>query len=127
VPTYDYVCTSCGHRMEVVHSVHGHGPTECPKCGAPMKKAFTPPTFHFKGSGWARKERGSSSTSRSASKAADSGGSGGSGDSHGSGGTGDSGGSHDSGHSHGSGTSGSSSDERAKPAPSSAPAPKDAD
>jgi putative FmdB family regulatory protein len=56
MPTYDYVCSSCGHRTEVVHSIHGHGPSACPECGGPMKKAFAPPAVHFKGTGWARKE-----------------------------------------------------------------------
>jgi len=57
VPTYDYVCSSCGHQMEVTHSIHGHGPSHCPRCGAPMRKAISAPAVHFKGSGWARKER----------------------------------------------------------------------
>ncbi len=60
MPLYDYVCTKCGHEMEVMHSVHGHGPSACPKCGSPMKKTFAPPAVHFKGTGWARKERSSS-------------------------------------------------------------------
>jgi putative FmdB family regulatory protein len=59
MPLYDYVCTGCGHRMEVMHSVHGHGPSACPVCGSPMKKSYAPPAVHFKGSGWARKERSS--------------------------------------------------------------------
>jgi putative FmdB family regulatory protein len=59
VPTYDYVCTACGYEVEVVHSVHGHGPSACTKCGGAMKRSFTPPAVHYKGSGWARKEKGS--------------------------------------------------------------------
>jgi putative FmdB family regulatory protein len=59
VPTYDYVCTACGHEVEVVHPLHGSGPAECSVCGGAMKKSFAPPTVHFKGSGWARKERSS--------------------------------------------------------------------
>ncbi len=62
MPIYDYVCQNCGHRMEVIHSVHGHGPSACPVCGGQMRKAFTPPAIHFKGTGWAKKERASSST-----------------------------------------------------------------
>ena len=58
MPTYDYVCTVCGHEIEVVHSLHGHGPSGCPKCGGAVKKSYAPPTIHFKGSGWARKETG---------------------------------------------------------------------
>jgi putative FmdB family regulatory protein len=59
MPTYDYVCASCGHEMEVMRSVHSEGPSACPKCGGPMKKTFAAPAVHFKGSGWARKERSS--------------------------------------------------------------------
>jgi putative FmdB family regulatory protein len=57
MPTHDYVCAKCGYEIEVMHSVHGFGPSICPKCGGPMKKAFAVPAVHFKGSGWARKER----------------------------------------------------------------------
>ena len=72
MPFYDYVCTSCGHQMEVVHSVHGHGPAACPKCGSPMKQAFSPPTVHYKGSGWARKDRAPGKSARPAPKDSDS-------------------------------------------------------
>ena len=59
MPIYDYVCSSCGHRMEVIHGVHAAGPSECPACGGQMRKAFAPPAVHFKGTGWAKKERSS--------------------------------------------------------------------
>ncbi len=70
MPTYDYVCTACGHRMEVVHGIHGHHPDACPACGATMRKGFTAPTVHFKGSGWAKKDRGAAATTKAAAKAA---------------------------------------------------------
>jgi putative FmdB family regulatory protein len=77
MPTYDYLCPN-GHRFEVIHSLTGEGPTACPICGAaPVRKAFSAPTFHFRGSGWAKKDR--SSASRSASKAASASAEGGSG------------------------------------------------
>jgi putative FmdB family regulatory protein len=57
VPFYDYICQKCGHEVEVMHSVHGQGPAACPKCGGPMKKALTAAAVHYKGSGWARKEK----------------------------------------------------------------------
>ncbi len=69
MPMYDYVCTVCGHRMEVIHGVHGVGPASCPVCGGQMRKAFVPPTIHFKGSGWAKKDRGSSVSTKAAAKA----------------------------------------------------------
>ncbi len=65
MPTYDYVCTKCGHEMEVFHPVHGHGPSACPQCGGQMRKAFAPPAVVFKGTGWARKERAASHRKRS--------------------------------------------------------------
>ncbi len=58
MPTYDYDCASCGRRFEVVHGVHAERPTTCPLCGGgPIRKAVSAPAVHFKGSGWAKKER----------------------------------------------------------------------
>jgi putative FmdB family regulatory protein len=73
MPTYDYVCSRCGHRMEVVHAIHGHGPKVCPDCGAAgsMTKSFAPPAIHFKGSGWAKKDRSATVTPGKAKPAAD--------------------------------------------------------
>ena len=59
MPTYDYICPN-GHRFEVMHGVAENGPEACPICGAsPVRKAFSAPSIHFKGSGWAKKDRGS--------------------------------------------------------------------
>jgi putative FmdB family regulatory protein len=67
VPRYDYDCAACGTRFEAVHGVHADPPTACPSCGGgPIKKAFAPPTIHFKGSGWAKKERRTSTPGRTA-------------------------------------------------------------
>jgi putative FmdB family regulatory protein len=60
VPTYDYACTVCGTRVEVIHGVHDEGPTTCSACGGPVRKAVSAPAIVFKGSGWAKKERASS-------------------------------------------------------------------
>ncbi|MEX1169424.1 MAG: zinc ribbon domain-containing protein [Chloroflexota bacterium] len=58
MPLYDYDCAACGRRIEVVHGVHAPGPAHCPSCGAgPLRKAITAAAVHFKGSGWAKKER----------------------------------------------------------------------
>ena len=70
MPLYDYVCTNCGSRVEVMHSVHGHGPAKCGACGGSMRKAVSAPAVHFKGTGWARKER--SGTPKSPSPARES-------------------------------------------------------
>ena len=69
MPRYDYDCAACGRRFEVILGIHDDGPAVCALCGSgPVKKAFTPPTIHFKGSGWAKKERRAASAS-SASRA----------------------------------------------------------
>ena len=61
MPIYDYVCESCGRVIEVIHGLHADGPAECPDCGGAMSKVFAAPTIHFKGSGWAKKDRRSTS------------------------------------------------------------------
>ena len=62
MPTYDYICSNCGKTTEIVHSISGSPPSACPACGAEgtLRKAFNPPTIHFKGSGWAKKDRSGS-------------------------------------------------------------------
>lgn len=58
MPLYDYDCAACGRRIEVVHGVHAPAPAHCPNCGSgPLKKAITAPAVHFKGSGWAKRDR----------------------------------------------------------------------
>ncbi len=58
MPLYDYDCANCGRRFEVIHGVHADSPTTCPLCGGgPVRKAITAPAVHYKGSGWAKKER----------------------------------------------------------------------
>ena len=68
MPLYDYVCEACRHRFEVIHGVHDHGPPTCPNCGkGPVRKAITTAAIHYKGSGWAKKERRASVAGRSKS------------------------------------------------------------
>jgi putative FmdB family regulatory protein len=69
VPIYDYVCASCKNRIEVIHRIDAEGPRFCPACGAEgtMRKAVGTPAVHFKGSGWAKKDRSSASRARARS------------------------------------------------------------
>src|SRR3954466_9304264 len=88
MPIYEYACTACDHRTDILHGLNDPGPQFCPSCGreGTMRKLFAPPTIHFKGSGWAKKDRGSASASRASSNTKSGDGSGdGSGDSGGSG------------------------------------------
>lgn len=68
MPIYDYVCGACGQRTEVIHGIAAPSPQFCPACGVEgqLRKALVAPTVHFKGSGWAKKDR--STSTRAASK-----------------------------------------------------------
>ena len=68
MPLYDYDCAACGRRFEVIHGVHADPPTSCPLCGSgPVRKAIVAAAVHYKGSGWAKKERRAGARSGSAS------------------------------------------------------------
>ena len=73
MPIYDYTCSSCGRVTEVIHGINDAGPAFCPSCGAEgtMRKALSAPAVVFKGSGWAKVDRRSSSSgSRSSGSSA---------------------------------------------------------
>ncbi|MFI5226517.1 MAG: FmdB family zinc ribbon protein [Candidatus Limnocylindrales bacterium] len=70
MPLYDYVCAACGHRVEVAHGIYDRGPAQCPNCHAhALRKAITAPAIVFKGSGWAKKDRGTASRRKAAAAA----------------------------------------------------------
>jgi putative FmdB family regulatory protein len=76
MPIYEYVCTACDHRTDILHGINDPVPHYCPSCGreGTMRKLFAPPTIHYKGSGWAKKDRSASpSRAKAASPAAPSG------------------------------------------------------
>jgi putative FmdB family regulatory protein len=66
MPIYDYLCSSCGQTTEVIHGIDAPIPRFCPACGAEgtLRKTFAAPAVLFKGSGWAKKDRSSSSRAR---------------------------------------------------------------
>lgn len=82
MPIYDYVCARCDEITEVIHGIHAAGPRFCPACGAEgtLRKGITTSAVHFKGSGWAKKDRFASASTGKAGKpkpSADSGAAGG--------------------------------------------------
>jgi putative FmdB family regulatory protein len=54
MPTYEYACTECGDRTEVVQSISDAPPTICAVCGGQLRKVFSPVGIVFKGSGFYR-------------------------------------------------------------------------
>jgi putative FmdB family regulatory protein len=52
MPLYEYECTVCGHRVEMIQRVNDAPLSECPQCGESMKKLISAPSFQFKGTGW---------------------------------------------------------------------------
>jgi putative FmdB family regulatory protein len=80
MPKYEYACKSCGERLEVVQKFTDAPLTECPACGGPLRKVFSPPSITFKGSGFYKtdnrtgrpKEKKPESTSDAKPAAADS-------------------------------------------------------
>ncbi len=52
MPTYEYACTACGHRLEAVQSFTDDPLTECPECGAALRKVYSPVGIVLKGSGF---------------------------------------------------------------------------
>jgi putative FmdB family regulatory protein len=54
MPTYEYACTECGDRTEVIQSISDAPLTTCTVCGGTLRKVFSPVGIVFKGSGFYR-------------------------------------------------------------------------
>ncbi|MBO3751493.1 FmdB family transcriptional regulator [Streptosporangiaceae bacterium NEAU-GS5] len=62
MPTYEYACTDCGERLEVVQKFTDDALTVCPRCEGRLRKMFNAVGIVFKGSGFYRTDsRGSNS------------------------------------------------------------------
>jgi putative FmdB family regulatory protein len=52
LPTYEYACKACGHRLEAVQSFSDDPLTECPECGSALRKVYGAVGIVLKGSGF---------------------------------------------------------------------------
>ena len=54
MPTYDYECSSCGHRFEIFETIGAHPVKKCPECGRrkARRRMGTGAGIVFKGSGF---------------------------------------------------------------------------
>jgi putative FmdB family regulatory protein len=68
VPTYQYACTECGDRSEVVQRFSDDPMTVCSTCGGKLRKIFSPVGIVFKGSGFYRTDSRNGSSSVPAAK-----------------------------------------------------------
>lgn len=57
MPTYEYLCTECGDRKEVVQSFTEDSLTTCEVCGGKLRKVIFPVGIQFKGSGFYSTDR----------------------------------------------------------------------
>jgi putative FmdB family regulatory protein len=73
MPTYEYVCKSCGHLFEIVQSMRDDPLTECPECAGELRKVFAPPAIAFKGSGFYATDHGKKAKTSGGDAAADKG------------------------------------------------------
>lgn len=62
MPTYQYLCTACGHAFEQVQSFTDDALTECPECRGRLRKVFNAVGVVFKGSGFYRTDSRAGST-----------------------------------------------------------------
>lgn len=53
MPIYDFQCSSCGHKVEVMRKISAVSIDICPECGAEtFSKQLSAPSFQLSGSGW---------------------------------------------------------------------------
>ena len=63
MPTYEYVCKTCGDHLEAVQSFHDEALTTCPRCSGELKKVFGSVGIVFKGSGFYKNDSRNSTAS----------------------------------------------------------------
>ena len=53
MPLYEYECSACGHRFELIQRFADPPAETCVACGkGPVLKLLSAPAVHFKGTGW---------------------------------------------------------------------------
>ena len=67
MPTYQYLCTECGHEFEVVQSFSDDAISSCEKCQGAVRKVYNSVGIVFKGSGFYKTDSRGSASSKSES------------------------------------------------------------
>ena len=67
MPIYEYQCSQCKERHEVIQRFSDAPMSHCPSCGGDMKKLPSSPAIQFKGSGFYKTDYAGTSASSSKS------------------------------------------------------------
>jgi putative FmdB family regulatory protein len=76
VPIYEYECTGCRNRFEVIQKFSDPPKRSCPQCRSRARRLISAPGIQFKGSGWyvtdyARKKNSSADSDGSESSSSE--------------------------------------------------------
>ena len=52
MPIYEYRCTACGHRLEVLQKMSDRPLRKCTECSGKLEKLVSVSAFQLKGGGW---------------------------------------------------------------------------
>lgn len=67
MPTYEYLCESCGYQFEKEQRITENPIKVCPECSGEVKRLISNGNFILKGGGWYVTDYARSSTSSSSS------------------------------------------------------------
>jgi putative FmdB family regulatory protein len=67
MPTYEYACTDCGHRLDAVQKFTDDPLTTCPECGGSLRKVYGAVGIVLKGSGFYKTDSRTSSGAKAGS------------------------------------------------------------
>jgi putative FmdB family regulatory protein len=62
MPIYEYQCTKCNDRTEVIQKFTDPPYAACPKCGGEVRKLMSAPAIQFKGSGFYKNDYASAAS-----------------------------------------------------------------
>jgi len=65
MPVYEFACSKCGKRLEMLVKIGTKKEPVCDMCGKPMKKVMSAPAFILNGSRWAHDNYGLSPATKS--------------------------------------------------------------
>ena len=52
MPIYEYQCTKCGRKLEVMQKITDEPLKQCPTCKGQLRRLISLTSFQLKGNGW---------------------------------------------------------------------------